>query len=704
MNSADLKEIESVLAGDLSPKVCQLYGRQLHALAENFMAYHSHEKKLESAETFEQLVPQLTEFLIFSIKQKLQEIETFNNLQRDFSRRYLHSLTSGEQEETVLEFAKALGASPTQLAGDRKAFKRWFGFDAVAERCQKSVSSSEYALAFQLSRFGDMAALALAQQPDPEHQSSFWQRLDFEEVLKELLAYGGDKRVRVATFCCLSKTIQALSPQLRTTSVEYKTQAFIYRSSLETREDIWIQSEALSLVKLLSFSSLEKVLERRLLNPLDGDDFFVRKCAIVLLCENWENIAAAEHIVNCALYDPSSFVRQGLAFASRHLASKKALAVLKHLAIGDNAPQVRAAALFELSRIALQDTPLSAISEIFIAAIEQESDVFVLRTALHSVCQKAKALAQLECRTELNAFCEAMFPLLEASHQRAEELAVRRWSALAKEQLFVLYEPEAAALKKALEELLHPLPMGESVRVNPSLINSVSQEIFGRVLSLLSQEDFSYHLCKGWFGIRITRGDTFKFRWWRFIYEVCQPTPDKRQAHNHTIGRCYRGHLRAPSAILSELSQTKVPGEPFFIATESCWRPYLPLLDEVISAFHPLYFVGTIYRYTAEGVTEMTPPCSRLRRLIAWGKLTWNFSHYARLRNWIEESQNSPGSYIRELAKLGVAITFRGHRAFKKLELDEDPAVKRFFQPEETKLPQGSANLSKLKPQSNPSS
>jgi hypothetical protein len=130
----------------------------------------------------------------------------------------------------------------------------------------------------------------------------------------------------------------------------------------------------------------------------------------------------------------------------------------------------------------------------------------------------------------------------------------------------------------------------------------------------------------------------FGFRWWRWWFEFRHPSPDKRQAFSHTIGRLFDGELHVPSAIMAELAQTKVPGEPLHISTEGGWRPFLPLPDELTSSIELGHIARPFRIFTAEGITTITPPTG-WQRWRANLKLTWYFRHYADKRNWLESMQ-----------------------------------------------------------------
>ena len=198
-------------------------------------------------------------------------------------------------------------------------------------------------------------------------------------------------------------------------------------------------------------------------------------------------------------------------------------------------------------------------------------------------------------------------------------------------------------------------------------------------MAVAAEHDFGLFAESRRHDFRITRGHRFGFRLWRFLHELRNPATDKRQAHRHTIGRIFRGDLHAPSAILSELSETTVPGEPLYMEEEDGWRPYLPLVDEVISGLDEGLTAQTLEIYTAEGITEVVSPDALAARLLARSLLCRDFLHYARLRNWRPDRSGPPNGYVEALRALGIKIRIRPHDdECPKAALDE--SVMRFFE------------------------
>ncbi len=429
----------------------------------------------------------------------------------------------------------------------------------------------------------------------------------------------------------------------------------------------------------LSATSLQTALSTHLTNPQPGDDLFVRRHAVGLLGENLPHLPALREVLPVVADDPSPFVRQALARALRRTPVADMRRWLRHLVCDDPVPQVRAAALLEA--LALLDHPDHwRISLDFLgASMQLDSDAFVLRVALKVASDGLLQLLQDDATALAQAWHDTLLSPIEALHTEAASLAVRRWAAQARERMWCASDPAARALRPVLEQILAPLQSGRHMRLPRQIFAVYEADTIGRVLSVMAQHDFGYDIRRGWFSTRMTRGHVFGFRMWRLLYEFRHPSTDKRQAFRHTIGRIFHGSLRIPSAILAELAETKVPGEPLFMASEAGWRPYLPLVDDVMSSLDHSLRARPVRVFTSEGVTEVAPPAFFMRRLWAKMCLTWRFAHYARLRNWQEQSQSHPAAYLQALEQLGFRFRLTPHQTSKGEDYSRDPAVTRFF-------------------------
>lgn len=593
-----------------------------------------------------------------------QEIATLREGQGNFTRRYAIAGSDEERRRIILDYAGELGASRAQLRGDANAFRRWFGADAMQDRARIRASNAERMLSFCLRSLGRISVRYLDKVKDHE---TAWNVLALEDMILPLLAWDGDTRVRTEAFHALARALQTVSPGLATHAISDTTTAYIYRAALDKRLDVWIQREALLLLSMIAQDKFADVVEQRLQQKAGGDDLFVRRYAIELVGAASYLDSKQEQLYGAALDDPSPFVRQCIA---QSLAAATDYVVRKYwpvLGIDDAVVQVRAAALIQLPRLALNESLYGNALSWLATALQRESDVFGVRVVLKVVEEGALALnGERQSR-----WVASLLPLVEQLHVDSPLLMVRRWAAETRERILCQTNPESNALAQRFAAITSGCAPGGARQVL-SMTDDVDR--MGRVLAYLSQRDHGIgleRLRRGW---RAWRGHRFGFRMWRLLHEWNHPSPDKRQAFKHTIGRTFRGIVRAPSAILSELAQTKVPGEPLHMGSEAGWRPYLPLVDELISLLDESPSEGPLRLYTAEGVTEITAPDSLVKRLTIRTTLTRQFEKFAKARNWTEGSAAHPASYLSMISELGFQVRYRPYPNTRP-----DTAVTRFF-------------------------
>ncbi|MCA9148819.1 MAG: hypothetical protein KDA92_05955 [Planctomycetales bacterium] len=215
------------------------------------------------------------------------------------------------------------------------------------------------------------------------------------------------------------------------------------------------------------------------------------------------------------------------------------------------------------------------------------------------------------------------------------------------------------------------------------MLKECDRDLIGRVLAVMSQRDFGLEFIEEGPMLRLRRPPVFGFRAWRAWFEFCRPATDKRQAHRHTVGRIPRGTVRAPSRILGELSQTKVPGEPLVIPSDGTWRPFLPLPDDLVSAVNQSLLAPRPTRlYSSEGVTEITVNGGLLSRVRSAYRLTKEFPDLAELRNWTPDASIGPRDYLEMAHDMGLTVRFRRHQQLsgaKEVEEHADESVTQFF-------------------------
>jgi poly-gamma-glutamate synthase PgsB/CapB len=649
-------------------------------LAQKFVA--EEEGRIRSRRADKVAVDSLALRLIRFVQREIQlegeALSRLRNRHAEFTQRYARSVSEDERRFHTLAYAKAMGRSNRELAEDRRAFGRWFGMDAVTDRYLRRHTLHERVLSFCLNRLGALSVHLIGQAGEPGAQAALWQKLELERATLPLLAHDGDNRVVVEAFRCLAASLKALPQAMQGTAVAEGTLQFIYRSALESRQQVWVQCEALNLLQSLSLPFLRLALHKRLTEPLDGDDLFLRRHAVRLLGETLPRSPDLVGLIPAVLADPSPFVRQALPAALSRMSmgdDAKVLRWFEQSSTEDASPQVRAAALLALPGLLARGGLFDSLLGQMQALLRQEQDAFVLRVAFQVSVEVSVALAS--SRPEQQAlWLQSMRVELSDLHCNASSIAVRRWAAQAGERLWCQSDPAARQLLARLGEWLQDQKPGRYGRVPEKLLSGADPEVTGRVLAILAQDDFGLDLAQGRWRSRLMRGHRFGMRLWRVLHEFRNPSPDKRQAFRHTVGRVFSGNLRAPSSILAELAETKVPGEPLFLSGESGWRPYLPLLDDVISTLDAPG--GKVRLYSSEGVTQIAAPRNVFVRVKSRWLLATRFAQLARLRNWQENSQAAPSAYVHALRKLGFEVSFLPHGK-QQAEEQPDPAVTRFF-------------------------
>ncbi len=633
----------------------------------------------------------LLDYFEVAIERLLDRLQHLDRRHTEFRKLLANTPSERERRQVVLDYARDLGARGRRLRGDARAFQRWFGDDAVADRYARQKGATEQQLVFYLDRMGVLIAATLRGMTDPQAAVAAWQRLEVEKACQAVLQYRGDARVEIAALRCLVETLQALPGGAAELAVRDRTRAFVKRVAMDTHRDASIQSEAIALLHLVAPQQAERTVSIRLRQPKDADDLFVRRRCVRLLGEKWRGRADLLDLVAVVAKDPSPFVRQQLASIVPLLPTDAAVYWLGQLALEDSDPKVRAATIVTATTNPLDDALRKAFLELLVKVLERESDRFVLRTALYVLtCDEFLNDADHEADSAAGATSqgphfgqlvrETAEPVIQQLRTGAESLDVRRWAAQAGERIWSQVDPTASALLPALRARLSGLRPGKGRWLSSRLLRDCDRETLGRILAVLAQDDFGWDVRPDWFGFYVSRGPRFRFRLWRLLHELSTPATDKRQGIRHTIGRVSEGTIRAPSQVLAELSQTKVPGEPLLVPAENSWRPYLPLPDDILSVLDVgLWRRRPVRFFTSEGVTDVLPPRTLWQRALAYLRLTVGFVRFAQLRNWSEGEGGSPDGYVQALKGLGFQVSLRPHATVPERHVAEDASVARFF-------------------------
>lgn len=688
-----LADIIELLAQGLAPHERRIEAERLAHFARTFLQWRSLQDPL-----LLQDAPLLCRFLQQQVGQLAQQLEQRRVRHGEYSRLMAQAEPGREQTDLLLHYAKELGGTPASLRQDRRALKRWFGIDALGDRFARAQAHAERDLTLALRQLGQLGARFLAAPASSADGALLrWRELGLEATVLPLFAHSGNVQVRIDAFVCLATALGSLPRAQQEGALGAQALQYIYRSALDAGLNVWMQCAALKLLQSLSPANFVTVANKRLRAPLAGDDLFVRRRIVDVLVAQISDPLELGALLRVAASDPSPHVRQGVAasLSAIPLALLPTLLpeLLPALLLHDAEAKVRACAALQLPLLASGKNAASACSAIaapaashagsalpladwLAQALAQERAVFPLRVLLR-VLEQCVIDAASRSPQAVASWLRACNQPLHRLHQSGE-YKVRRWAAQTAEVLWLYGTPELSDFIAPLQAAVQACPPGSSRRL-PRVFGALSAMQLARMLAVLCQRDYGVSLEKTRFGWRLWRGHQFGFRLWRWWHEWRHPSPDKRQAFRHTIGRLFRGQLRVPSSILAEMSETKVPGEPLQLDTEGGWRPYLPLADELISALDEDFNADPLRIVTAEGVTEVRAPKGLLARLKAKTWLSFNFAKLAAMRNWREESQANPNGYLQQVAKLGFKVKFKPHEYASGWRWKPDPAVGRFF-------------------------
>ena len=656
----------------------------------------------------------LCDFLVCAVQNSLKQIALVKELNKQFRRDVAAATTLRDRREIILHYSMKLGATAQELKHDEAALGRWFDEEALTDRFFRKIGESEMRISFLLSRlaeatvhvflrsleFSAASAGGVRVADQTKRLKGIWERLKIEAIILASLIHEGDTRVHVAAIRAMRVILQNIPATAAAQMLSQQMLNFIDRAARQRNSEVWIQCEAISILAALSFPLAITVIRQRLQKPGRGDDIFVRQ-HIWKVIEKRVREFPNESLPIGVDPDNSPFVRQKMAQTLFLSETQNALQRWSELVLNDDDPKVRAAAL--TVGLSKQLTPQQYLYflRLLPQVLEQEQHPFVLRVAAWSAAISAAQMLEKVKSLHGTTSTQATFamekivrsqilPALLKLQESHPETTVRRWACQACERLWATLDPQVRSLIARLRPELRSIKVGRSKYLPTDWFSWIDEVSLGRIFAVLSQDDFGYDVQRSFWGMRITRGPSFGFRLWRFLFEIKRSATDKRQAHRHTVGRISTATLRAPSQITGELSQTKVPGEPLVIGTDGTWRPFLPLPDDFISVINLSWFKSkTVSLVTAQGITQITAPTSFTQRIKAASALTTRLAQYAQLRNQQGDAVNAR-RYLESFETLGFKIKFQPHRYRSRLRNDnqtgggtelhcEDDTVSRFF-------------------------
>lgn len=617
---------------------------------------------------------ELVEVLRREVLQNLDRIRQLELMFENFVSKASSAASDTELRVYLLEFSKALGSTRWQRVMEQRAMTRWMSVEALSDRHLDEVGGIEQGMVFRLGRLGYLARETLEKLGEQVGYQALWKQMDLEAAVLEIHEYHGDSRVVSAAFECLVNSVDGIPAALVEEIIGDLALRTIYRSALDQHQDVWVQSAALRLLRKVSLKSFCTAGIWSFVKPTDGDRLFVRRKLVEMLPTVIEERPDMAGWLTRLVDDPSPHVRQAVARAAVIGPESMVFRLLESLCRQDPEPSVRAASLLALPEHAQNPDRREFIEQLLEDALRNDQDVFVLRVAIQ--------VAEAHCRSAQLAdpeFVRRVEAVLVSRYSITEDARARRHFAEALERFWCIGDPEASHLFGLLRERIDRMRPGHSIRLPKAWTQTIALEKLGRVLAVLAQSDFPLELYRTFLrrGWCLMRGDRMRPRFWRILHELRIAASDKREAYPHTVGRRFNGPILAPSGILGELSETKVPGEPLSHADEGSWRPYLPLPDHVLAS---LETGRQMHIYTAEGVTRITPPRNGIRQFSAWFRISLGFSGIARARNWRPGGAEAPTAYAEALRGKGVDLSIEPHATEGVASTRTvSPGVTRFF-------------------------
>ena len=546
----------------------------------------------------------------------------FEELSRELEA--LPATNRGARRQSIERYLRRAVVPERDLAGDLRALRRdehAFDLTALGERvalaqCRADMRA-EAALAVarlakEPTKLDVEALVALAQTP-----GRWSRRTEALGLLAEVAKERADGSVRGA--------IASVAEQL-----------------CSPTEQRWVQNAALRTLAASAPARALAAARDRLEKQRDGDDFIVRAQIVELAGRCWDE--GWSQLLPIAAEDPSDLVRM---YAARVERDPKRLARVAH---GDPSHKVRAVAL-----ISLVERVGSGARDALVSALGSDMNGFVVQVA----AEEMVALA----RTHRLEETDGSFMALSVASRRTDlDATVRAACADALVEIDVLVTASLRDLYDALAPVAGETPVGGSTRIRGEAFAHVGDENLGRVLAVLSRDDFALGIDHTREGIILYRGERRGFALWRALFELRHPAPSKRQAFDHTWASKPRGVLRAPPGRMAELTATRVPGERVLIDRVGGWGRYLPLVDDLLS-------LGTwrprkVVLASAYGLTSLTPPSRLAKRLRAWLALTLRYDRLveARRRSLDTSEAAVQAHYVTDVeSKTGIAIRFTPH-------------------------------------------
>ncbi len=664
----DKKQLKIYWLYELTPFWQRLQAERLDDLIDESYQWLLRKDKKHVSRRDVWLHQQLCFFAFFSIEQSLERFQQAEARYASYIKNIKHAATLEERWQHQKTFLQGLGYSKKQLRADHAAFKRWFDDSAILDRYQDYLAQIEAKVEFTLTRLGALLAKYREQFGEQDAYELF-RALDIESFSLSILKSNEKTRMLLAMLRCFSSILQAGDQEI---ALPGRVESLIYAYANQAKSLDWVQVEAIEVLLRLGKSNTAELIRYQFEKPSkEGAIFFIR-AKLLELAMTFQSAFTPEildHLISLASRDKSPLVRQKLLKCLHLVDQQRATAIIDDYLGHELVPSVMGAMWVDFHNIIERLDCDTFLLERYWITLNKEQSTDLLRLMIEVMPEIYKVL-EGDSKTAFYENCNETLTHFNTSHELTR---VRRWSAKVRQHLWLLRHGLNALVSR---EALDTCKLGSGMKIPRP--RGTSEQDIARSLSALGNDCHGLDLEFSDNNIRVRSGYREKFRFWRWLHEFRVPATDKRQNYSHVHGRVYRGLVYIASEKLGEMSQTKVPGEPLHMPAEQGWRPYLPLLDQVLSSLDQGWPTEPLRIYTPEGVTHILPPKNIVKRLWAKLSLSYHFERVAQLRNWQEESHFDANSYVQELRKLGFVCTIEGYQG-SSIVTPVDPRVSRFF-------------------------
>lgn len=595
-------------------------------------------------------------FLLEHLKKIIKTINLLNTELDTFKSEYFKEKSSKNRDAVIIKYCKLTGTKKS-LRKDIKALKRNLDVTAVEERYLTKINQKQHDMKYLINRCS-----FLHDQYDMGHNITD----QFQEISYKYFILSDQNDVKI----CVLKGIR----KFIITNTLYLPYKKIIEQLIKESDDDWLISEALYCMSIMNNNKCAVYLSNYILDKKAS--IFIRHRAILQAGTMLNEFPSLYEALKNILPEKSAYVKQALAMIIPKMDDDNSIKWIGELINNETDTSVRAQVLLCIRKCNFSTYGLKSILNILEKILKDEESDYILKTSLNVISDilikfnPSKKLTQHQYHNMVSKII-----LLKKS---SKTLPIRRYCGVILERLWCEDNAGTKMLKSKLKEFIKNIPLGKSRKIPYKLLKGVDSEIIGRVLALICVSEFGLDVRITKQSIRVRRGIKLRKKLWRVINEFLRLQSQKRQDVSHAVSRDMTGNIRIPSKIMCEASPTNVPGEPLLIDEEKGWRPYLPLVADMLPSFS-ITSKKEFKLYTPDGITKVYFPRSILSQLKSYLKISWNFRDYSRMRDNINTTDPvSMKSYLNTFKKMGYTFEHIQHNYLNYDKVDDD-SIKRFF-------------------------